>query len=201
MKELNDKELLLVRLRFLDLAKSFFIDQPDAERLSRWRGTFAALVKDQVTPEIDRTARELNTQLTSKKLEDLQDEYYALFTDPFSESHLNLMSSHYIDGRNLGSTLISLRQFLHDSSIHVDNSLGDAEDSLPVMLDILVTLVEQEKNGDDTSLKQGELLNDFLLPCIEHLAKSAADNATADFFDGCIRFCKGYLYLEKSLVF
>ncbi len=201
MKELNDKELLLVRLRFLDLAKSFFINQPDAERLSRWRGTFAALAKDQITTEIDKAVRELNTQLTSKKLEDLQDEYYALFTDPFSENHLNLMSSHYIDGRNLGATLISLRQFLNDSNIHVDNSLGDSEDSFPVMLDILVTLVEQEKGGEDTSIKQGELLNTFLLPCIDHLAKSAAANDTADFFDGCIRFCKGYLNLEKSLVF
>ena len=100
MKELNDKDLILVRLRFIDLMKSFFISQPDAERLSRWRGTFAALVKDQVTPEIDSSARELNKQLTSKKLEDLQDEYYALFTDPFSENHINMMASHYIDGRN-----------------------------------------------------------------------------------------------------
>jgi TorA maturation chaperone TorD len=199
MKELNDKDLILVRLRFIDLMKSFFVSQPDSERLSRWRGTFAALVKDQVTPEIDTAARDLNSQLTSKKLEDLQDEYYALFTDPFSENHLNMMASHYIDGRNYGNTLITLRQFLHDSSINVDNSLGDSEDSLPVMLDILITLVEQEKNGDDTSLMQSELVNNFLLPCIDHLSKSAAENQSAHFFDECIRFCKGYLNLEKSL--
>lgn len=199
MKELNDKDLILVRLRFIDLMKSFFISQPDAERLSRWRGTFAALVKDQVTPEIDSAARELNKQLTSKKLEDLQDEYYALFTDPFSENHINMMASHYIDGRNYGNTLIDLRQFLHDTAINVDNSLGDSEDSLLVMLDILATLVEQEKNGEDTSFKQSELVNNFLLPCISHLSERAAENRSAHFFDGCIRFCKGYLHLEKSL--
>ena len=199
MKELNDKDLILVRLRFIDLMKSFFISQPDAERLSRWRGTFAALVNDQVTPEIDSAARELNNQLTSKKLEDLQDEYYALFTDPFSENHMNMMASHYIDGRNYGNTLIELRQFLHDTTIKVDNSLGDSEDSLLVMLDILATLVEQEKNGEDTSFKQGELVNNFLLPCISHLSERAAENQSAHFFDGCIRFCKGYLHLEKSL--
>lgn len=199
MKELNDKDLILVRLRFIDLMKSFFVNQPDAERLSRWRGTFAALIKDQVSPEIDTAARDLNSQLTSKKLEDLQDEYYALFTDPFSENHLNMMASHYIDGRNYGNTLIAFRQFLHDISINVDNSLGDSEDSLPVMLDVLITLVEQEKNGDDTSLKQSELVNNFLLPCIDHLSKSAEENQSAHFFDGCMRFCKGYLHLEKSL--
>ena len=199
MKELNDKDLVQVRLRFVDLMKSFFISSPDAERLSRWRGTFAALVKDPVTPEIDAAARELNSQLTSKKLEDLQDEYYALFTDPFSESHLNMMASYYIDGRNYGNTLIALRQFLHEANVKVDNSLNDSEDSLPVMLDILVTLIELQKNGDDTFVKQGELVNKFLLPCIDHLSRSAAENKTAHFFDGCIRFCKGYLYLEKSL--
>lgn len=199
MKELNDKDLILVRLRFIDLMKSFFISQPDAERLSRWRGTFAALIKDQVSPEIDSAARELNDQLTSKKLEDLQDEYYALFTDPFSENHLNMMASHYIDGRNYGNTLIDLRQFLHESAIQVDNSLNDSEDSLLVMLDILATLVEQEKNGENTSFKQSDLVNNFLLPVIDHLSKSAAENQSAHFFDGCIRFCKGYLNLEKSL--
>ena len=199
MKELNDKDLILVRLRFIDLMKSFFISQPDAERLSRWRGTFAALIKDQVSPEIDSAARELNDQLTSKRLEDLQDEYYALFTDPFSENHLNMMASHYIDGRNYGNTLIDLRQFLHESAIQVDNSLNDSEDSLLVMLDILATLVEQEKNGENTSFKQSDLVNNFLLPVIDHLSKSAAENQSAHFFDGCIRFCKGYLNLEKSL--
>ncbi len=199
MKELNDKDLILVRLRFIDLMKSFFISQPDAERLSRWRGTFAALIKDQVSPEIDSAARELNEQLISKKLEDLQDEYYALFTDPFSQNHLNMMASHYIDGRNYGNTLIDLRQFLHDTDIQVDNALNDSEDSLLVMLDILATLVEQEKNGQDTSFKQGELVNNFLLPVIGHVSKSAAENQSAHFFDGCIRFCKGYLNLEKSL--
>jgi TorA maturation chaperone TorD len=199
MKELNDKDLILVRLRFIDLMKSFFISQPDAERLSRWRGTFAALIKDQVSPEIDSAARELNDQLTSKKLEDLQDEYYALFTDPFSENHLNMMASHYIDGRNYGNTLIDLRQFLHDTDIQVDNALNDSEDSLLVMLDILATLVEQERNGEDTLFKQSELVNNFLLPVIGHLSKSAVENQSAHFFDGCIRFCKGYLNLEKSL--
>ena len=147
MNDINDKELILVRLRFLDLIKSFFISTPDSERLSRWRGTFAALVKDPVTPEVDKAARELNNLLSSKKLEELQDEYYALFTDPFSESHLNMMASHYIDGRNYGDTLIALRQFLHDAEVQVDNSLNDSEDSLSVLLDVLVTLVELEKEG------------------------------------------------------
>jgi len=199
MKELTDKDLIHVRLRFIDLMKSFFVSQPDSERLSRLRGTFAALVKDQVTPEIDKAAGELNSQLTSKKLEDLRDEYYALFTDPFSDNHLNMMASHYIDGRNYGNSLIMLRQFLHENDIKVDNTLNDSDDSLYVMLDIMITLIEQEKNGDDTAAIQSELLNNFLLPFIAHLSVSAQENQTAHFYHSCIQFCRGYLNLEKSL--
>ena len=110
-----------------------------------------------------------------------------------------MMASHYIDGRNYGNTLIELRQCLHETAIQVDNSLNDSEDSLLVMLDILATLVEQEKNGEDTSFKQSELVNNFLLPVIDHLSKNAAENQSAHFFNECIRFCKGYLNLEKSL--
>lgn len=199
MKEFTDRDLIQVRLRFLDLIKSFFISIPDAERLSRWRGTFAALIKDQISQDIDGAARELNTQLTTKKLEALQDEFYSLFTDPFSENRLNMMASHYIDGRNYGNTLINFRQFLYDTEINVDDSLTDSEDSLSVMLDVMATLVEQEKNGTDTSARQSELLNKFLIPVVDHLTAAADSNHTAHFYQGCIKFCKGYLNLEKSL--
>jgi len=199
MDELNDKELTQVRLRFLDLIKSFFISSPDAERLSRWRGTFAALVKDQISPDVDQAVRALNTQLTEKKLEDLQDEYYALFIDPFSEDHLNLMASYHIDGRNYGDTLIAFRQYLFDSGIDVTHSGSDSEDSLAIMLDTLVTLIELEKNGEDTADKQRELLEDFLLPSVTHFSKAAARNSSAMFYEACISFCRGYLFLEKSL--
>ena len=199
MNDLNDKELIQVRLRFLDLIKSFFVLQPDSERLSRWRGTFSALVKDPVTPEIDKAARELNSFLSTRKLEEIQDEYYSLFTDPFSESHVNLMASYHLDGRNYGDTLIKFRSFLKDTEITVDNSLSDSEDSLTVLLDVLLTLIELEKEGKETIENQKLLLDDFLLPAIERLADTINENRTADFYRSCIHFCKGYLNLEKSL--
>ena len=199
MNDLNDKELIQVRLRFLDLIKSFFVLPPDSERLSRWRGTFSALVKDSISPEIDKSARELNSLLATKKLEDLQDEYYALFTDPFSEHVVNLMASHHLDGRNYGNTLINLRTFLNDNGITIDNSLNDSEDSLAILLDILVTLIELEKDGTDTSTGQKQLLSEFLIPSVQYLTDSFDENKATDFYRCCIHFCKGYLNLEKSL--
>ncbi|MDX9897185.1 MAG: hypothetical protein RBS34_17185 [Desulfofustis sp.] len=41
MDDLN-RDIIKTRLRFLDLIKSFFLEPPDAERLSRWRGMFHA---------------------------------------------------------------------------------------------------------------------------------------------------------------
>ena len=53
MDEMNDNDLVRIRLRFIDLAKSFFVEEPDAEKMSRWRGTFSALTKEQVSPRFD----------------------------------------------------------------------------------------------------------------------------------------------------
>lgn len=199
MNELNDTELRRIRLRFIDLIKSFLVGEPDAEMLSRWRGTFSALTKEQITPMVDQAVRELSSQLTAKKLEDLQDEYYALFTDPFGENHFNLMASHYIDGRNQGETLIAFRQFLYDAELSKVKSVVDSEDSLPVMLDVLASLIENEKNGNNTHILQGQLVNNFLLPFIDRLNSAMGDNQAAEFYSACIAFCKSYLDLEKGL--
>ena len=150
MQEFTDKELIRTRLRFIDIIKSFFISPPDSERFSRWRGTFAALSRESITKEMDSPTGVLASLISSKKLEDFADEYYALFTDPFSETPLNLTASHHLDGRNQGESLIAVRQLIHDADIGVDPAVKLPEDSLPVMMDILATLIEQEAGGIDT---------------------------------------------------
>ncbi len=72
MNELSDKELIRVRLRFLDLIKSFFMSEPDAEKMSRWRGMFAALDKEQVSPGMDRAVRRLNDFFSRQNLKSLK---------------------------------------------------------------------------------------------------------------------------------
>lgn len=111
MEDFSDKEVFRVRLRFVDLIKSFFQAEPDAENMSRWRGTFAALAKEQVNPIFDGAVQDICRMLNEKNLIDIQNEYYELFTNPFSKNQINIMASYYLDGRSFGQTLVSLRGF------------------------------------------------------------------------------------------
>lgn len=196
---MSEHEITRIRLRLIDLIKSFFVNKPDAELLSRWRGTFSALAKEQISPVMDNSVRYLNEQLAAKKLEDIQDEFYALFVDPFGDHHLNLYASHYFDGRNYGETLISVRQLFADSSIVKDKEVSDPEDSLPIMIDLLGTLVELEKNGTNTDSHQQKLVHSFLIPFVDKLKAEVKKNESADFYGAAIEFVSGYLDLEKGL--
>jgi len=71
--ELTDRDLGRIRLRFLDLLKSFFQDEPDAELLSRWRGIFAALEGQAVTQNLDSATHELGELLANKTLQEIRD--------------------------------------------------------------------------------------------------------------------------------
>jgi len=195
----TNTEVMRIRLRMIDLIKSFFVSSPDAERLSRWRGTFAAMAKEQISPILDKAVRELNAQLTSKKLEDIQDEYYALFTDPFGENQLNLNASQYFDGRNYGETLISVRDFLSKAQVVKADSVTAPEDSLPVLFDLLGTLLEMEKDGQNTEAMQQILVKEYLISFLDRLAPEVEKNPSADFYQRCISFIAGYLDLEKSM--
>ena len=197
--ETTDREVLIIRLRLIDLIKSFFLDKPDAELLSRWRGTFAALSKEQISPQLDKAVRDVSRQLNEKNLETIRDEYYALFIDPFGEHQVNLLASYYFDGRNYGETLIQIREMLSAAEVAKDLEVKEPEDSLVVMFDLLATLIEMEKDGDQTSSTQQQLVAEYLVPFLEKLGPVINNNPAADFYAGVVGFIIGYLDLEKGL--
>ncbi len=202
MDELNERDLLRVRLRFLDLSKSFFLGEPDAEKISRWRGTFSALIQEQVSPGFDCVVKELSDALSVKSLKELQDEYYNLFVDPFDGHPVNTNASFYFDGRSFGQSLVEIRGLLNDAGLQKDESVTDPEDSLVVMLDSFASLVEEEKinGGEAVKQLQGRLLTEFLGPFSEKFCQALEENQDADFFTLCGRFLNEYLNLEKGLV-
>ena len=201
MDDLNERDLLRVRLRFLDLSKSFFLGEPDAEKISRWRGTFSALIQEQVSPGFDRAVKELSDALSSKSLKDLQDEYYNLFVNPFDGAPVNTCASFYFDGRSFGQSLVEIRGLLGESGLQKDESFTDPEDSLVVMLDTFASLVEEEKTNSGESVKQlqNRLLTEFLYPFSAKFCEALEENKEADFFAVCGRFLYEYLDLERSL--
>ncbi len=195
----STQEIYRVRLRLIDLIKSFFLEKPDAELLSRWRGTFSALSKEQISPHLDKSVRDISRQLGDKSLEDIQDEYYALFVDPFGEHSINLIASQYFDGRNYGETLILIRAIFKQAGLVKNETVADPEDSLPILFDTLATLIEMEKDGDDTSDSQHELTETFLAPFLSKLKPVFNQNPEADFYRDVISFTSAYLDLEKGL--
>jgi len=194
-----EQEITRIRLRLIDLIKSFFVNNPDAELLSRWRGTFSALAQEQISPIMDQAVRQVNEQLAEKKLEDLQEEYYQLFTDPFGDDQLNLYASHYFDGRNYGETLVAVRQLFMDSGIAKEDDVTEPEDSLPVMIDLLATLIDLEKKGTDTESHQQALVNSYLIPLVKEVKKEVEKSDGTDFYRAAIDFVYAYLDLEKGL--
>jgi len=201
MDDCSEREVFRVRLRFVDLIKSFFQTEPDAEKMSRWRGTFSALVKEQVNPLFDAAVRDLHRMLNERNLAAMQNEYYELFTNPFSRAQVNLTASWYLDGRSFGETLVNLRSFLAEAGIIRVAGVVDSEDSLPMLLDILASLIEEEKSGGgEYSRKlQSRLLVHWLQPLAKEVTAAVERIEPSAFYLACCRLLCGYLDLEKGL--
>ena len=201
MNELTNRELNRVRLRFFDLGKSFFAAQPDAEIMGRWRGIITAIEKEAISPAIDQAVRHLSQMLAEMNLEEIQLEYYTLFDDPFSKQSVDVAASCHIDGRRYGQTLIQFRDFLKQADIGKFNDITESEDSLVLMLDVMVTLIEESrKYGQVNGGLQETLLVKFLLPLCTLLRDELQENSTARFYSGCADFLAAYIELEKSLL-
>lgn len=199
--DMEEKEIRRIRLRLLDLLKSFFQGEPDAEKMSRWRGTFSALARESVNPLFDQAVRDILANLHESSLEELQHEYYKLFTDPFTDKGLPTTASYYLDGRNHDKTLVNLRDFLREVEIAREEGVTETEDSLTVMLDIMTRLVEREdqQNKEAMQKAQEELLSKYLFPFSAGFSEAAESNEFASFYQACCRFFCGYLELEKGL--
>jgi TorA maturation chaperone TorD len=199
--DLTDRDLSRVRLRFLDLLKSFFQDEPDAERLSRWRGIFAALDKERIAQPLDTTIRQLGEVLADKSLQQIKDEHYTLFVDPYSKHLLPLTAAYYIDGKSFGPSLATFREILKQGQLIKEDTTTESEDSLPIMLDALIALIQEEKQGaTQTRHLQDQLLQQFLIPTVKRVKERISDTDEVDFYQGCVAFLDAYLELEQGLL-
>jgi TorA maturation chaperone TorD len=202
MSTADERRITKVRLRLLDLAKSFFVEEPDAEKISRWRGTFSALAREKINPDFDKSVMEIHGFLGKKNLKELQEEYHRLFVDPFGKGQLNTSASFYLDGRSYGKTLAELRDFLAEIGLSKCKDVIESEDSLVVLLDILARLIDDEVQIESriSPTMQAKLLHTYLIPLSAGFSEACENNETADFYRTCGRFLGGYLELEKGLL-
>ena len=199
--DITDRDLCRIRLRFLDLLKSFFQDEPDADRLSRWRGIFAALDKENINQSLDGAIHELGEALATRSVQEIRDEHYALFVDPYSKRLLPLNAAYYIDGKSFGPSLADFRDILKQAQLIKDPRFTDPEDSLPIMLDALITMINEEQKGSmETRQMQDQLLEQFLIPTTKQIAKRISEDEEALFYRKCLSFLDAYLELEQGLL-
>ena len=200
MTAVEDKELARIRLRFIDLFKSFFIDKPDADKLGRWRGIISALIEENIDPAFDQAVRTMDDLLAKNNLSDLRQEHYQLFVDPFNEHLVHTSASFYRDGHAFGPTLIRYRDFLQEAGIKLHENVHEPDDSLVLILDTLATLIEREKvNIQESHNHQAILVNQFLLPLGLNFSAGLRENPEAVFYKACSELLCRYIDLEKGL--
>ena len=199
---IQERDLCRVRLRLLDLFKSFFGEEPDAEKLARWRGIFAALARAQVSPAFDREAGMISELLWGKSLSELQHEYCNVFANPFAGRRVTTIASFYRHDRNDGETLAGIRAIMTEAGLARDPSATAPADSLVVLLDILAALIEAEKDADEPQARElsARLVAEFLVPLAENLTAALKGTAHADFYLHCGLLLCSYLDLEMELV-
>ena len=112
MSELSDKEVNAILLRLLDLIKSFFIDEPEQDKVNTWKEVVSSLTSEQINPGMNSAVQKLDTILSTMQMEDLKEEHYDLFIDPFSEHLVHTTLSYYADGHDFGQRLVDLRRIL-----------------------------------------------------------------------------------------
>jgi len=201
MSEPSEKEVNVIRLRLLDLIKSFFIDEPVQDKMDTWKEVISSLKKEQISPGMNSAVQKLDSLLSTMQLEELKEEYYELFIDPFSEHLIHTTLSYYADGHDFGQSLVDLRRFLLSAEITKLEGLDESEDSLVFLVDILATLIHDEENdSEDARNKQSKLLTSFLDPFSVFFKSALIDNKRADFYEACAAFLSGYVDLEKGLM-
>lgn len=202
MAALTDVELARVRLRYIDMIKSLFLCEPNAELLLVWQVFFSTLAIERVSPSFDQAVRNLNSTLGKKDLTDLQDEYYRFFSNPFSSELVEMTASYHLDGRSYGQSLVAIRAVLKETDIFKEAEVTEPEDSLVVMLDILATLIENEDDVENLDAKslQETVINEYLRPSVDQLVKVLAGRNNAEFYQHCALFLASYLDLEKGLL-
>ena len=201
MSELSDKEVNAIRLRLLDIIKSFFIDEPKQDKVNTWKEIVSSLTSEQIDPGMNSAVQKLDTLLSTMQLEDLKEEYYDLFIDPFSEHLVHTTLSYYADGHDFGQSLVDLRRFLLSAEITRLEGLDESDDSLVFLLDILATLIHDEETDFDIARnKQSELLKKFLDPFSVFFKSALIKNKRAKFYEACAAFLTGYVDLEKGLM-
>ncbi len=188
-QRVNEARAFLYRL-----AKSFFVPEPDEERLRVFREVLAKLPAVDFEP-FDRAVENLREALSRTSAKEMEEEFFRLFLDPFAEDRVALEASAYLDGKPFGPSLARLRGFLAKEGLAKGEEVKEPEDHLVLLLDFMEALI-----GDGKDLiSQRELFYNYLRPCVAGVAKSLREKE-AGLFQAVADFLEGLLALEERFL-
>ncbi len=190
-------EVERARVFMLDLAKSFFMGEPTEEKLRIWEEALGRLAGNTGYAPLEEALSALQDKLARKTLAELREEYHLLFEDPFAEP-ISTAASYYLDGKNYGPSLARLRKILQQLGFYKDENFKEPEDSLVCLLDFLISLIYARK--EEAMKAQGEILEEFLLPCVKGMRARVVDRFPQGFFAACLAFLEAYLEMERCLL-
>ena len=188
-----------VRQFFYELGKSFFVAEPDAAKVDGWRQVCRSLAGEIPDPAVAGSVRRLAGLLEDLELQRIQDEYYDFFVNPFSPRQVNWTASYYLDGHHFGRRLVEIRQLMAASGYVKEEEYKEPEDSLPVLLDLMVRMIETENAADEmAAVTQERLRRDFLAPLVSHVCQRLQQVEDARFYPACAEFLQSWLRMEDN---
>ena len=188
-----------VRQFFYELGKSFFVAEPDAAKVTGWRQVCRSLAGEIPDPAVAGTVRRLAELLDRLEPRQIQDEYYDLFVNPFSVRRVNWTASYYLDGHHFGRRLVEVRQLMEASGYVKEEEYKEPEDSLPVLLDLMVRMIETENAEDgEAAATQEHLRREFLEPVVAGVHQFLQQVEGVNFYPACTDFLQSWLRMEDN---
>ncbi len=187
----EDAQVNQVRAFLYHLFRSFFVSEPDEKLYASWQKILSSLPSVEFDP-FDRALERLREVLARSSPQEIGEEFYRLFLDPFSEERVTLEASAYLDGKPFGPTLVRLREFLKRTGLHKKEQVKEPEDHLVLLLDFMETLV---RDGKDL-ISQRELFYNYLRPCALGVTKKIRQSEEG-FYQALAEFLEAFLTLEE----
>ena len=188
------------RMLLYGLVRSFFDSLPNGEKIRFWQDVSDGLADSGIGfGELDASFSGLSRSLAIMKPTEIEEEFYELFENPFSDHKVQLCASFYIDGHLFGQSLVKLRQLLYKIGLGKVDGYSGSEDSLIFLSDVMLFLIDKEGESSVFDSYQRELFMEFLSPCERGIARTLKGLSDFPFYRMVGGLLEGHLLLEGSL--
>lgn len=203
---LGEAELTRFRLDYYTLFARLLAGEPDAGLLQTLndQGNARMEAAEKVHSLMGEGWREILARAEKTSLEDITDEFNALFILP-SGDMLNPYESFYITHKLYDTPLVEVREFLNTVGLEKDDdALSEPEDALVFELEVMRWLVDKQLGTVGTKDEaqwlehQQEFLSKHVLVWAPSCSKDIESSSKAGFYRGMALLLRGFLEVEND---